>query len=219
VIGRQLPLELTRPAEPTLENFVVGANGELLERLRAAAAGRAGETVLYLWGEAGSGRSHLLRAAAAAAGGVYLTPESDFARAGGRLVAADDVERLDPARQIALFGLINRARETGTPVLAAAGAPPAQLALREDLRSRLGWGLVYRVQPLGDADKARHLHAEAERRGMRLPDEVSSYLLQRLPRDLPTLNALLDALDRASLAERRPITLPLLRALLRDAAD
>ncbi|MGA8005383.1 MAG: DnaA/Hda family protein, partial [Burkholderiales bacterium] len=100
-------------------------------------------------------------------------------------------------------------------VLAAGDAPPGQLALRDDLRSRLGWGLVYQLKALTDEDKARHLRAEAERRGLRISDEVIRYLLSRLPRDLPSLNAALELLDRYSLAHQRHITLPLVREALR----
>jgi DnaA family protein len=99
-------------------------------------------------------------------------------------------------------------------VLAAGAASPAGLALREDLRTRLAWGLVYQLRPPSDADKALHLRSEAARRGLRLPDEVVGYLLTRLPRDLPSLNGVLDALDRYSLAAKRPITLPLVREAL-----
>ena len=98
-------------------------------------------------------------------------------------------------------------------MLAAGNAPPGQLALRDDLRSRLGWGLVYQLRALTDEDKARHLRAEAERRGLRLPDEVIRYLLNRLPRDLPSLNSAIELLDRYSLSRQRHITL----ALVRDA--
>jgi len=158
---------------------------------RASAARRT-------WGAPGSGRSHLL--AASARPGVSV---------------ADNVEALDEAGQQALFNAINSAREDGGTVLAAGAAPPAQLALREDLRSRLGWGLVYEVKPLSDAEKAVFLHAEAARRGLRLSDEVVWYLLTHVRRDMPSLRALLEQLDRASLEQHRPVTLPLVRDALK----
>ena len=195
---RQLALPMQTPPAPSLENFVAGANGELLARLRELAAGRCAEAVVYLWGPPGSGRSHLLQASARP--GVTL---------------ADDVERLGDAAQAELFSAINRAREAGGTVLAAGAAPPAQLALREDLRSRLGWGLVYEVKPLSDAEKALYLHAEAARRGLRLSDEVVWYLLTHVRRDMPSLGAILEHLDRASLEQRRAVTLPLVREALR----
>jgi DnaA family protein len=201
-VTRQLALPISSPPEPTLENFVTGANAELLARLRALAAGELAESVLYLWGEPGSGRSHLLAASA---------------RPG--LVVADDVERLDDAGQIALFNAINAARDAGGTVLAAGNAPPAQLALREDLKSRLAWGLVYQVKPLTDAEKALTLHGEATRRGLKLSDEVVWYLLTHVRRDLHSLIGLLDRLDRASLEQRRAVTLPLVRELIRSLEE
>ena len=199
---RQLALPISSPPEPTLENFVTGANAELLARLRELAAGELAESVLYLWGEAGSGRSHLLAASA---------------RPG--LEVADDVERLNAAGQIALFNAINAARDAGGTVLAAGNAPPAQLALREDLKSRLAWGLVYQVKPLTDAEKALTLHGEAARRGLKLSDEVVWYLLTHVRRDLGSLTLLLERIDRASLEQRRAVTLPLVRELIRSLEE
>jgi DnaA family protein len=199
---RQLPLEISPPAAPSLDNFVAGANAEALAAVRALAAGQRPEAIVYLWGERGSGRSHLLRAAT---------------RANPGLVAADDVETLDATAQQALFNAINAARDGQAAVIATGGAPPAQLALREDLRSRLAWGLVYQLRAPSDADKAAHLRAEAARRGLRLPEEVLGYLLTHLPRDLASLNAVLDALDRYSLASQRALSLPLVKEALQKA--
>src|SRR5688572_16705516 len=130
----QIPLSLVARAQPSFANFVAGANAEALARVQAMAEGSLAEAIVYLWGEDGSGRSHLLRAAQARA---------------PRLVIADDVEALDGEAQQILFMAINAARSPGgAPVLAAGSAPPARLALRDDLRSRLGWGLVYQLKPL-----------------------------------------------------------------------
>jgi DnaA family protein len=112
---QQLPLEISPAADPDFASFLAGANGEALARVRDLAAGALREAIVYLWGEPGSGRSHLLRAAA---------------RAHAGLVVADDVERLDAAGQQALFAAINAAREGHGAVLAAGSAPPAALPLR-----------------------------------------------------------------------------------------
>lgn len=207
---RQLVLEISPQPEPTFEGFVEGDNAELLDSLRELAAGRLRETVVYLWGAPGSGRSHLLGATLRAA------------RQPARLVVADDVETLDADGQIALFNRINEARETsgdraaGT-VLAAGLVPPAQLTLRDDLRSRLAWGLVYQVKPLSDAEKSAYLRDAAARRGMRIPDEVVAYLLTHVRRDLHSLEAILAQLDTYSLSCQRPVTIPLVREALADA--
>jgi DnaA-homolog protein len=196
---QQLILDIGPASEPEFENFLAGPNAEALARVRALALGALREAIVYLWGETGSGRTHLLHAAA---------------RANPQLVIVDDVEALDAAAQQQLFAAINAARDGAPPVLAAGKVSPAGLALREDLRTRLAWGLVYQLRPLSDADKAQHLRAAATRRGLRLSDEVVGYLLTRLPRDLPSLNGVLDALDRYSLAAKRPITVPLVREAL-----
>lgn len=195
---KQLALGISPPPQPTLGNFVPGANAELLARLREFQSGRFPDFILYLWGEAGSGKTHLLRAC-------------------GGPVVVDDVERLDEPSQIDLFNAINEARQSGGRVLVAGNAPPAQLPLREDLKSRLAWGLVYQVKPLTDEERSDFLRREAGRRGLHLGDDVIAYLLSRVRRDLPSLTSILDRLDRASLEQKRAITLPLVRETLRDA--
>src|SRR4051812_19090805 len=196
---QQLPLAISPRPEPAFDNFVPGPNAEALMRVRQLAAGTLGERIVYLWGEAGSGRSHLLGAAA---------------RANGALVLADDVQRLGAAEQHALFMAINEAREGAAAVLAAGDQPPAELALRADLKSRLAWGLVYQLLPLSDSDKARHLKALAGARGLLLSDDVAAYLLTRLPRDMASLHAVMEVLDRYSLMRQRALTLPLVREAL-----
>jgi DnaA family protein len=195
----QLPLEISARPDPRFSNYVPGDNGEALAAVQALAEGRLPEAIVYLWGEAGSGRTHLLRAAA---------------HANPHLTVADDVEALDETAQQALFIAINEARGGGAAVLAAGGCAPGRLRLREDLRTRLGWGLVFQLKPLSDADKKAHLRAGAAARGLELADEVADYLLARMPRDLASLNALLDWLDRLSLAKQRALTIPLIREAL-----
>lgn len=215
---KQLALTLATPPAPTLDNFVAGGNGEVLAALRTLVAGGSGETMLLLWGGPGSGRSHLLRATLAAlaargrdaASGVAAA--ADLAEDG--VLGADDVQHLDGEGQIALFNACNRLKAGGGLLIATADAPPARLALREDLRTRLASGLVYEVQALSDHDRRAALAAYAAARGFALPAEVADYLLARVPRDLSTLRLLLDTLDRVSLEEKRAVTVPLAREVL-----
>ena len=205
---RQLVLPIATSNEPTFEAFVTGRNAEAVEKLKEVAAGRTQETVVYVWGERGSGRSHLLGSALRAASHP------------GRVEIADDVDALDESGQIALFNRINRIRESpGThacTLLAAGSAPPAQLCLRDDLKSRLAWGLVYQVHTLSDEEKATCVREEATRRGLRIADDAVAYLLTHVRRDLPTLIAILAHLDEYSLSRQRPLTLPLMREALAD---
>jgi DnaA-homolog protein len=198
---QQIPLEISPPLEPDFGNFVVGPNGEALARVRELAADAARERIVYLWGAPGCGRTHLLLAAA---------------RANGALVIADDVDQLDAAGEQALFVAINDARDGGPGVLAAGSKPPAQLALRPDLRTRLAWGLVYQLLPVGDEDKAQHLKTLAQARGLQLSDDILRYLLTRLPRDLASLQSVLEVLDRHSLIRQRALTLPLVKEALAE---
>ena len=196
---QQLPLGISPAAEPAFDNFVAGRNAEALARVRELAEGTLAERIVYVWGSAGSGRTHLLSAAA---------------RRNPSLVVVDDVQLLDDAGQRALFVAINDSRDAGPGVLVAADKPPAQLTLREDLRTRLAWGLVYELVPLGDEDKARHLKAVAATRGLQLSDDIVAYLLTRLPRDMRSLQSIMEVLDQYSLMRKRPLTLPLVREAL-----
>lgn len=215
---RQLLLDLLPEHPPRLDNFVAGGNGETLTGLAAWLAPDNRETSLLLWGETGSGKTHLLRACGAPYVDAAIDPElldvdqTDCASI--TCVAVDNVERLSETGQIALFNLFNRLRATGGRLLTAASAPPQGLVLREDLRTRLGSGLIYRLHPLTDDEKIATLSAQATERGMKLPKEALTYLLARAPRDMRNLAALLTALDRYSLEHQRPITLPLLREVL-----
>ena len=212
-VPRQLALDLLQPASPTLENFVTGRNAEAVEALKQLAAGRVAERVVYLWGAAGSGRSHLLHALAAGAG-ARLWQATDAPDAPG-LTLVDDVERLDQAAQVALFNRLNAVRaHSDARCVTAGNAPPGQLPLREDLRTRLAWGLVYQLQPLADAEKAEALRVQAAARGLSIGNEVVNFLLTHLPRDMRTLAAALEALDAFALAHKRPLTVALVRQWL-----
>lgn len=219
---RQLILDLIPAPPPTLENFVVGANAAALTALAAWLAPDNRETCLFLWGEAGAGKTHLLRACAedafvdAAADPSLAALASGVAADAGRIVV-DNVEALAAAGQVALFNHFNRLRAAGGRLLAAAPMPPRQLQLREDLRTRLGSGLIYRLHALSEEERRATLAAQAAQRGMRLAPDALDYLVARAPRDMRSLSAILAALDRHSLELKRPLTLPLLREVLQSS--
>jgi len=135
------------------------------------------------------------------------------------LIAVDDVHDLDPPLQARLFQLLRRAREESVRLLAAGNAPAAALALREDVRTRLAAGLVFQLHLLSDTEKAEALSSHALSRGFKLAPELAEYLLRHGRRDLASLMAVLDAVDRYSLETKRPITLPLLREMLQLASE
>jgi DnaA family protein len=226
---KQLLLDIAPSPPPTLANFVPGRNIELLQALNDIIEGNVTEGLererfIYLWGGAGCGRSHLLQAVAGICmrrnmNVVYFscTHETDFITSSeADCVTVDDVDRLDAKAQISLFNLYNHIREEGHAFLVVSGpAAPAQLNLRADLLTRLGWGLVYQVHELSDEEKIKAMKSHAKDRGLDLPQEVCDYLLCHGRRDLPSLMAALDALDGFSLANQRKITVPLVRELFR----
>ncbi|KND62164.1 Chromosomal replication initiator protein DnaA [Candidatus Burkholderia verschuerenii] len=222
---RQLTLDLGTPPPATFDNFFATGNHELVTRLRelegALAAGPLADRTFYVWGEPGSGRSHLLHALVHESHGAarFLSPQSALNAFGFdprvTLYAVDDCDRLSAAQQIALFNLFNEVRATPAAALVAAGnAAPIALDVRDDLRTRLGWGLVFHLQPLTDESKAAVLRHAAHERGLVLADDVPDYLLRRYRRDMPSLMALLDELDRFSLETKRAVNTNLIRDVL-----
>ncbi len=212
----QLLLNIAPDWAPTLDNFVAGRNAELLSALRHALAGAENERCFYLWGVVGSGKSHLLQAAveqARALGQPAIYTRSTVPEA-APVIAVDDVEALDAAAQIALFDLYNHLRESGGMLLVSGTVAPAHLLLRDDLRTRLGWGLVYQVHGLSDEEKAQALESHAQARGFVVPHEVKQYLLHHGRRDLPALLATLDALDVHCLRLKRGASVPLLKEIM-----
>ncbi|GAA5170420.1 DnaA regulatory inactivator Hda [Viridibacterium curvum] len=208
---KQLILDVRPDFVPTLDNFVAGDNAALVAALREQVQRHDG-SVLYLWGPAGSGRSHLLAAAAGLADRpVY---RDAVARGPAALHCLDDVEALPEAALADLFRLLIGAREGQRSLIVAGGTPPSALSFRDDVASRLAQGLVFEIRPLSDAQKKTALLQHAHARGLQFGEDIVDYLLRHGRRDLPWLMAVLDALDEASLSLGRPVTLPLLRELL-----
>jgi DnaA-homolog protein len=208
---QQLLLNIRPPQIPTFDNFVVGSNAELLAALRNMTAS------IYLWGSKGCGRTHLLSAVASAEGVAVLPAASvsgDFSPSADSLVVVDDVEGLSPEAQIALFRCFNDARLKRLRFLLSGSSSPLQLPCRDDLRTRIAQTLIYEIKLPSDSDKASALLYHAAQRGMRVDDHIIDYLLHHGRRDLPSLMAVLDALDQLSLEQQRPVTLPLLREIL-----
>ena len=209
---QQLLLNIRPPALPDLAHFVVGRNHELWMQLQAMLAEQASEPMVYVWGAANSGKTYLLKAWAQACR-VHGMTVADSVQQQAPVFALDDVDTWDDAQQLVAFARYNQIRETGGLWLAAGKLPPAELPLMPELRTRLGWGLVYQMQPLNDAEKRAALAQYAHTLGFELEPQVAEYLLNHYPRDLGNLLRVLEALDRLSLETKRAITLPLLRQL------
>lgn len=222
---KQLPLAIGAIGdgpEQSFASFMAGPNGAALAHLQGGGLRRS--PVTYLWGGSGTGKTHLLRALTRQAheqgqrsgwfeAGTALPWELDEAWS---LIVIDGCDGLDEARQHAAFALFVDATTHGITVTAAGRLPPVDLPLREDLRTRLGWGHVFALQPLAEAEMRAALRREADRRGVFLSDEVMDYLLTRFERNLKPLMAQLDRLDRFSLAHQRAITVPMLKLMLAE---
>lgn len=229
---KQLALDIGLPTGPTLERFYVGRNAPVAQHVRdwvaqpVGASGVGAPVPTYVWGETGSGKTHLLLAVRELLReqGVQLgwmdastgfPPEFDE-RWGAVLM--DDVQLYTPMQQQRAFNWFVNALNppSGRPcwVLAAGSAPPADLQLREDLRSRLGWGMVFQLQVPNEAECRAILHSEAAARGLSLSADVLDYMLNRFSRDLASLMQLLDMLDDFALRNKRAITIPLIKTML-----
>ena len=226
-MNRQLLLEIIPAPEPTLDSTVIGGNAGAIDAARGLQAGRA----LYFWGPPGSGRSHMLHALAHQTPAIYLNASSSAevmmqlatsSEANShKLVAIDDIQDMSEDQQACVFALYNRWRELAATedafALAVTGdRAPMMLSLREDLRTRLGWDLVFRLDPLSDQEKFEAIQVYAQRQGLPLSAEVLDWTLTHYSRDIRQLFALVDALDQYSLSKHRTVTVPLLRTMLAD---
>ena len=226
----QLSLPLYLPDDETFASFYSGENSSLLAALQGALQQEHG-TYIYFWSREGGGRSHLLHAACAelsqrgeAVGYVpldkraYFVPEVLDGMEQLSLVCIDNIECIagEEEWEMAIFNLYNRILETGrTRLLITGDRPPRQLNLRlPDLASRLDWGQIYNLQPLGDEDKLLALQLRSKLRGFELPEDVGRFLLKRLDREMRTLFMTLDQLDRASITAQRKLTIPFVKEIL-----
>lgn len=228
-ISPQLTLGLSLRDEATFENFIPGENAEMVTELKNTANGQ-GERRIYLCGTRGFGCSHLLQACCHHAhqhqlSSVYvplsqaasLTPDILLGLESLALVCIDDLHVVAGHREWeeAIFHLYNRVYDAGGSIVLAANDLPKGLALQlPDLASRLSWGMVYQLHALTDSEKLLVLTTRAKRRGMSLSDEVGKYILTHCPRHMSTLIAALDALDNASLAAQRRLTIPFVKEVL-----
>lgn len=227
---KQMALDIGLHSVPSLESFFAGPNSAALHHLKLWTAAQMPSPVpTYLWGESGSGKSHLLKAALAALKSYGLSVGWLDAQTSLHVpfdeswtaVLMDDVHLFNLEQQAMAFNWFVNALtpKTGLPrwVLAAGALPPADLKLRDDLRSRLGWGHVYALQVLNDSERRAVLRQEADSRGLFLSDDVMTYMLTRFSRDLSSLMSLLDHLDQFALQTQRAITIPLIKSMLESS--
>ncbi len=224
---KQIALDIGLAPGPTLKNFFAGPNQAALQHLQLWVGNDKRSPVpTYLWGEGGSGKTHLLRAAQAAlrdqgcpVGWMDATvAEPSAFNDAWRVVILDDVHLYTAVQQHAAFNwFVNATTPTDGQqrwVLAAGNVPPSDLALREDLRTRLGWGHIFQLQVLSETERRAVLRQQADDRGVFLSDEVMDFMLNRFSRDLSSLIQLLDQLDGYALQTQRAITIPLIKAML-----
>ncbi len=226
---KQMALDIGLAPVSTLSNFVAAGNEAALEHLRLWAGNPMRSPVpTFLWGEGGSGKSHLLRAVREALrdhGSRVGWIDATTLHPGEYdehwdAVLFDDCQLYTAEQQAAAFNwFVNAQSPAHGParwVLAAADRPPADLQLREDLRTRLGWGHVFQLHALGETERRAVLRRAADERGVFLGDEVMDFMLTRFSRDLSSLMMLLDQLDAYALRTQRAITIPLIKSMLEN---
>lgn len=228
---RQLPLGISLRESASLASFYPGDNEQALAAVEDCASAR-GEPLVYLWGASATGKSHLLQGACRHASersmAVAYLPLVEAARLSPailqdldavQLLCLDDVHCIagQAAWEQGLFHLFNQLRDSGARLLVSATRSPRLLPLQlADLRSRLGWGLSFHLQPLSDMQKAEALTGHAERRGLTLPAETARYIINHTGRDMGSLLHTLDRLDQASLAAQRRLTVPFVKEMLQQ---
>ncbi|MFV0820540.1 DnaA regulatory inactivator Hda [Legionella micdadei] len=227
-MNRQLALAIQLNDEATLADFCWGSNPLLEQQIKNCLAG-VGERLFYLWGNTGCGKTHLLQACCQAvsnASSIYLPlnilkewgPECLDNLSEQTLITIDDIDAIatDKAWEEALFHLYNRVRDNGETILLISSRkslPNLNIHLA-DLKSRLAWGLTVQLIDLDDDLKIKTIQQHANKRGFEIPTAVGQFLINRCSRNMHDLHHILDALDKASLAAQRKITIPFVKATL-----
>ena len=230
--SQQLPLAFNRCDVYDFESYIPGINKNAVDYLLNAAKGY-GDKNIYIWGEEGAGKSHLLQAvcnSVAETGQpcVYLplTQISDFtlemfsSLEELSLVCMDDMDEIAGKEdwEAAAFNLFNRLREAQTPlIMSSRRSPNGSLIRLPDLKSRLSWDLTFRLQPMDEAIKIAALKRRAETRGFELTDGVVEYLIKRVSRDAHNLFRWLDRLDKHSLIAQKKLTVPFVKQILEES--
>ncbi len=213
---QQLSLDVHLIQAPSFDNFVDGPNAELMASLQSIVAGERPAKCLFIWGESGSGKSHLIEAIrqAIALDLLQQTVESGPDTSFKGVALLDNAETLTTDAQTHWFNtFIKQAADPQSIIIACADQAPIYLALRADLRTRLGSGLVFQLKRLDDDQKAQALRQHAASRQIAFPDEVLRYMLRHYPRDIRSLMHILERLDRYAFEQKRALSLPLLREL------
>ncbi len=227
---KQIALDIGLSTGPSFANFCPGPNQAALQHLMLWLGGKGISTLrspvpTYVWGPTGSGKSHLLRATREALredgarvgwldASMLEAPEFDE---GWSAVLMDDVHWYNAAQQHIAFSWFVKAQSHQHAVLAAGELAPVDLKLREDLRTRMGWGHVFGLRPLSEPERRAVLRQAADERGVFLGDEVMDFMLTRFSRDLGSLMELLELLDGYALQTKRAITIPLIKTMMDNA--
>lgn len=222
----QLTLRVGLSDHAGFDNFLVGSNAEVIAAMRDFIE-HAGQ-LIFLFGDHGSGKTHLLYAAQRSAlaksrRAAYLS----MADAGvakhvtsfvdhGELVCVDDVDQAAGCGKLerVLFNLLEQQRQLNGSVIMAANSPIQKISFgMPDLLSRLSSGVSYQVRALTDQQKREAMRLRAQQRGIELSDDVISYVMQHFARDTSSLFALLDKIDKTSLSRQRLVTIPFIKQL------
>ncbi len=230
-MAEQLPLHFEFRANQTFDDFFPGANHEIITHLQQCIAG-LGEQQIFLWGKSGQGKTHLLQACCHRAQNQNLSSfYFDLSQAGlpdpsllngldeYDVVCFDNIERIagNAAWELAFFNFFNQHRDRGHKLIVSASSAPNEIAIQlPDLKTRLNWGLTLKIQPLTDSDRIAALIFKADQMGFEIAPQAGRFLLTHYDRDLASLWALLEKLDRASLAAKRKLTLPFLKQILNE---
>lgn len=218
-MSSQLTLNIRLRDDATFENFIGSAAGRIQGK----------ERLHYLWGPAGSGKSHLLQALCHQINtedgdSIYLenlavnSAEILHSLETFSLICLDDIDDIlgDENWELALFHLMNSVKDGDSRLIVSASTPAVNLKCKLlDLDSRLKAAVAVETDTPGDEEKLVMLKRRANNRGFDLNDEVARFILGRAPRDMRHLIELLERLEVETLRQQKILTIPFVKKTLK----
>ncbi|NOQ64031.1 MAG: DnaA regulatory inactivator Hda [Methyloprofundus sp.] len=230
-MAEQIPIQFDLKVEQSFASFYTAKHEEVVRHLTRTANG-TGEQQIFLWGDKGLGKTHLLQACCQHA--QYLNRSVFYLelKAGklppssvldgiedSDIVCIDNIEYCagNCEWELALFNFYNLSRANNHQLVISAHGPANEIPLQlADLKTRMSWGLSLKLHELSDSEQIAAFTCKAKYLGFEISPQVGQFLNKHYASDLRALWGLLPKLEQSTLIAKRKLTLPFLKQILSE---